>query len=360
MSVTDQQTTLIDTVRAEVNDFLQAFFAEKALDAERIDPHYKELWSTVAHLSQSGGKRLRPYMMMLAYTSFGGRDMKAVVPIAAGQELLHLSMLVHDDIIDRDLVRYGIKNIQGYYEGRYAEYTENVSERSHYAASAAIMAGDLLLSGAYEVMISAPLPPRDILQAQKYLAGAVFSVVGGELLDTEAPLLPLESVNTEHIALYKTASYSFNGPLLSGASLAGADEQALEGLAIFGEALGVAYQLTDDLLGVFGDEVKTGKSTSSDISEAKRTLLLQETYRRCTTDDKIIIDQLVGNPELSNEQANIVREIMVRSGAKAAVESVIATCRQKSLEALDTIEMKDEARRAEFVSLVDRATKRSV
>lgn len=350
-------TSLRNTVRDETNAYLKKYFDERTLSAAVASEQYEVLWKTISTFALSGGKRLRPYMTLLAYKSYGGTDDAQIIPIMAAQELLHLSMLIHDDIIDRDFSRYGVKNVSGSYMDIYALRIPDSAERIHFSNSSALMAGDLLLSGAYELCLRANVNDSQKLLAQSYLGSAVFSVVGGELLDTESPFQPVETVDARNIALLKTASYSFNAPLLTGAALAGAASSELAKLASYAELVGIAYQFTDDLLGVFGDRSLTGKSTISDLAEGKRTLLLQHTYAHCSESEKIILEKLIGKTDLTNEEADDIRSIIVSSGAKALIEQTIRDHTEAAALLLSEFAM-DSAHKAAFEELLSLSTKR--
>jgi geranylgeranyl diphosphate synthase type II len=315
--------TLIDKaqIKHDVDTVLADFYAERLTMSAELDPQYARLWSALGRLNQAGGKRLRPYMALLSYHVFGGSE--DILPLAAAWELLHLSMLIHDDVIDNDLVRYGVPNIAGEYETVYASMGVVPGQQAHLAASAAILAGDLLLSGAHELVIQSPATDSNKLTAIRFLTDAMYAVAGGELLDTESVMYDVFSVDPLKVARLKTASYSFVGPLGMGAALAGATSEQQVLVQRFANELGCAYQLVDDLLGVFGDPNVTGKSNLGDLREAKRTYLLQQTYKLVDDTDRQRLDQLVGKPNLTETEAKEVGSIMDRCGAKQAVSDMI-------------------------------------
>lgn len=345
-------------VLADTNQRLARFFDVKISSAGLIDERYEKLWTSISHYSLAGGKRLRPYMTLVAYEAFGGKNIEGMRTIATAQELLHLSMLVHDDIIDRDTLRHGTKNIQGVYIDTYKKLRTDPVEVRHYADSTALLAGDLLLSSAYEMCLESSVPDADKLTAQQYLASAVFSVVGGELLDTDAVLYSDTPTDAKTIALHKTASYSFVTPLVTGASLAHASDADLSTLTDFAEALGIAYQFTDDLLGVFGDEAITGKPTSSDIAEGKQTLLLQEAYRVASPTERATLDELVGKRDLSDNELAAVRTLFITTGAKAKIEDVITSHTNHARQKLHAMKL-SPAHGAAFEELIASSTKRT-
>ena len=142
---------------------LNDYFERSIHAATAIDPSYRQLWETLYGLIRSGGKRLRPQMTILAYETFGGKDAELIIPIAAAQELLHFSLLIHDDVIDRDYTRYGTQNVAGTYKTIYSRFLTDNTDKVHFAHSAAILAGDLMLSGAHELISASQLSKSQIL-----------------------------------------------------------------------------------------------------------------------------------------------------------------------------------------------------
>jgi geranylgeranyl diphosphate synthase type II len=322
--VKTEAIALQKSVRDDINVMLANYFKDKTAESSALAAQYGRLWQIMSNLNQAGGKRLRSYMVVLAYLCFEGKDQRAILPVAASWELLHLSMLIHDDIIDNDLIRYGVDNVAGSYNEVYKNSLSDPTRRSHHATAAALLAGDLALSAAHDIVLRSDLPMSTKIRAQRNLIKATFVVAGGELLDTEAALYPIMEADPLLIARLKTASYSFIGPLTTGAMLAGASSTMINEMARLGEVLGCAFQLADDLIGVFGDPAVTGKSTTGDLSEGKRTYLLQQTFQSCTEADTAVLNRLIGKPSLSDAEAETLRAIIVRTGAKKQLEDLIA------------------------------------
>lgn len=341
-----------------VDSVLDDFFLESIKHAAQVSSSYATLWESLHRLIMSGGKRLRPQMTMLAYEAFGGKDINSILPIAASQELLHFCLLVHDDIIDRDYVRYGTANIAGQYKTRYSAFVPDAHERTHYAHSAAILGGDLMLSGAYQLLMSSSFSADLKLKAQTLLVRSIFDVAGGELLDTESSFVPYTAGDALKIAKYKTASYSFIGPLVTGAELAGANEAAIEALSHYANALGVAFQLVDDLLGVFGSEETTGKSTSGDIREGKRTYMIEQALDTMNTSQRELFDQAYGNPNATADEVEQIRRLLIETGAKGRTEAAVAEYARTAKDALDRLELNHEYH-AKFERLIIKVTDRT-
>lgn len=306
-----KDTLHIYEVRQEIDDWLADYFADMIAMADDINAGYGDLWRAMKSTVQNGGKRLRPYFLLLSYYGFGGRDIKSVIPVAASHELLHQCLLMHDDIIDRDYIRHGHPNVSGILQQKYSELGHDAV---HYADSAAILAGDLLLSDTFSIINQAGLGATVTEKLLQNVRRAVFHVAAGELIDVECVTRMVDQTDPMDIAYYKTASYSFILPLTSGALLVGASDEAIAQIETLGRHLGVAYQIQDDILGLFGDEKITGKSTLSDLREGKHTFLITETMSRVDKHDQATIQSALGNNSLTPDDVNVVRQIIVNAG----------------------------------------------
>lgn len=325
-----------------VDSVINSFFERSIKDAATIDPTYERLWKALYSLIQSGGKRLRPKMTLLSYEAFGGSSPKQIMPIAAAQELLHFSLLIHDDVIDRDYIRYGVANIAGQYRQTYCSRASSAEDLIHFANSAAIIAGDLMLSGAHQLIASSELPRKSIATAQRLLSNGIFEVAAGQLLDFELSFMPYKQGDALKVAIYKTASYSFVPPLLTGASLAGAESDQLSDLRDFAIALGVAFQFTDDILGVFGDEKKTGKSNISDITEGKRTFMVEKAFKLFSTADRAVFMKAFGNADASHSEIEAAKLLLESSGARYATEQRITHYTDLSRQSLAKLNLEQD------------------
>lgn len=360
------QTVATGLTQSEVKNLIDTRLADyceaRIADAQVVSPRYTELWQSIDRLLKAGGKRFRPYMLLSTYLAYSQNNseessIEAVVPAAMAQEFVHVAMLVHDDIIDRDDVRYGIKNVTGHYKDIYEPLLPDIGERTHMARSASLLAGDALLSESYRMLSTVNGPALLVQKATEIFANGVFEVIGGELLDTESGFFAKGTVNAELVARYKTASYSFISPLTSGAVLAGASGSEIMLLQQFSEYLGVGYQLRDDLLGVYGDSEKTGKSTSTDIIEGKQTYLIEQFDKLASEDQKHKFDALFHKADATDEQISIVKQLLVDSGAKAKVQSKIDELRQKAIYSVEQLSIPSESKEG-FLTLIDRCLDR--
>lgn len=350
-------STQTDTIIL-LDQTIQQYFEKCINEATDIDASYRLLWETLYGLIRSGGKRLRPQITLMAYDAFGGKDSRDMIPIAAAQELLHFSLLIHDDVIDRDYTRYNTLNIAGRYKELYSKFLTDSSEQVHFAHSAAILAGDLMLSGAHDLITSSELSQKEKMIAGQLLSLSIFEVAGGELLDTELSFVPYTDGDALKIARYKTAGYSFKVPLLTGARIAGITKEKEAILGEFGTALGIAYQLVDDLLGTFGEEETTGKSTTSDITEGKRTFMVEQAVNAMTIVEKDRFDKSFGNHAASPSEVEDIKQLFVSTGAKTKTEQVIKDYASQAYAALEILDL-DEHHHKAFSDLIHKVTERA-
>lgn len=340
-----------------VNGYLDAFMSRKIQAAREVNPRYEALWHEIARVA-GAGKRLRPLMLLQAYEAFGGQEPSTVTPAAAACELLHVSMLIHDDIIDRDLIRHGQPTIQGAYLKRYAGEVRDTADRNHNAMGAAILAGDLLLSDARGLITKCEVTEELARHAGYAFDQAVFEVAGGELLDVESASAPRGSVDSLAIMTFKTASYSFVGPLLIGAILAGAPLNAQRTVRSFGLNLGVAYQLTDDILGIFGDSDETGKSNDGDIREGKATYLVERFYALASADQVEAFERHYGNRQTDAAGCETVRALLTATGALHQTETLVGQYVERARRDLAQLGLTDE-HTAAFEALIAASTDRT-
>lgn len=338
----------VDAVEGHIKHLLSARIEQAAL----IGGSYAVLWQNIEKIALSGGKRIRP---LLATVGYGKLDDK-ILPIATAQELIHIAVLMHDDVIDRDFVRHNRPNVSGVYRDTYSRYLDP-SEATHFANGSAVLAGDLLISEAYRMIHGAALPSAIKTKVVDQLALSIFEVIGGELMDIEATFIDDQPFDPLAIYRYKTAGYSFIGPLLSGAYCAELDDSTVQTLHDYAEAVGVAYQVQDDILGIFGDSWATGKSSITDLREAKQTILIKYHKEMMSSNRDMSRNfELLGQPAASNEALQAIASDIEESGAKHKAEQLALEYFTKAEEKLD--QLGDDSRVEALKSLLERLRNR--
>lgn len=312
---------------------LERFFSLAATRAAAFGPEYVRLWERLER-NAAGGKRFRPRMVMTAYEGLGGEDSDAAAYIGAAFELMHTALIVHDDVIDRDFVRRGIPNISGSYRDIATTAGLAIPTAEHRGMSAAVVAGDLALFNSYRLVDRSGVTGDVRERILEILDDALFASAAGEMIDVDfsvAPGVPSveEVLRMERL---KTAVYSFECPLQAGAVLAEASEDLVTLLGNFGREIGIAYQIVDDLLGVFGDENETGKTTIGDLREGKRTVLIAHA---ATTPFWPQLQPLIGKSDLTVAEASEAVALLERAGSKDFTEALVTDHAVRALAMLD-------------------------
>ena len=345
--------------RAAIQAALDTFVDDQARALEPLGDDAGRLVDS-ARGSMSGGKRLRA-----AFCFWGFRAVQPVVPdqpallrAAAALELLHASALVHDDYMDSSDTRRGRPATHKAFEEvhRRGGWT-GAPER--YGAAAAILLGDLLLCWSDELLRRSGLPHHVVRDALAFFDTSRSEVITGQFLDVSAQARGTSDVDQAmQVLRYKSAKYSVERPLHVGAALAGAGPEVLAALTGFGLPLGEAFQLRDDLLGVFGDPGVTGKPAGDDLTEGKRTVLVALALVHAPAEDAKLLDGALGSP-LTDAEIEHLRRIIEDSGAHAEVEHRIHDLTATCLAALDDAPVADVAREA-LRDLAAAATQRTI
>ncbi|QKW11309.1 polyprenyl synthetase family protein [Streptomyces sp. NA04227] len=289
------------------------------------------------------GKRMRAAFCYWGWRATGQPDSEAMVKAAAAMEILHAAAVVHDDLVDESAVRRGVPTAHiALLDALDASLFADEATRTAGARNLAMLVGDLLMSWAGQLFTECGLPGAYLARARPLWATLARELIAGECLE----ILRTRAVPEQHSSLkiirYKTAKYTVEHPLHIGALLGGAPRQLLYDFSEFGLALGEAFQLRDDLLGVFGDPCETGKSALDDLSGAKPTVLLALALSQAAAEDRVELRRLIGRPDLGEPELETVRAIMVRSGARGAVEELITERAETALKTLDQLRIPDE------------------
>ena len=314
-----------------------------------------------AHDAVRGGKRLRARFCDAGFRAVrepaAGTESSALLRAATALELLHASALVHDDLMDASDTRRGRPSVHRAFEQRHRVR----GWRGHpeqYGAAAAVLLGDLLLSWADERLRTCGLPAPVVLAALRLFDTTRSEVVAGQFLDVSVQARGDADVEQAmRVVRYKSAKYSVERPLQVGAALAGGTAPTLAALSAYGVPVGEAFQLRDDLLGVFGDPKVTGKPAGDDLREGKRTVLVALALQGSPAADARRLDEALGQP-LDAEDVTDLQQVIDRSGAVAEVERRIAELTTRALAALEDPAVRPQAR-AGLRALADAAVRRA-
>jgi geranylgeranyl diphosphate synthase type I len=283
-----------------------------------------------------GGKRLRPSFAYWGWRGAGGEDSDAIVSAAAALEWLQASALIHDDVMDGSATRRGRPAVHRQFASLHRGEGWTGSSDS-FGTAAAILLGDLALIWADEMVNTSGLPAEALRRAQPVYDEMRTELMAGQYLDLLEQAMGGQSVERAMtVARYKSAKYTVERPLHFGAALAGAGPEIVRAYSGYGLPLGEAFQLRDDVLGVFGDPAETGKPAGDDLREGKRTVLIAKTLAAATPAQAEAVERHLGDPELSEAGVGALREIIAATGALAETERVIGELTERALAALDT------------------------
>ena len=325
-----------------LEEVLAAFLDDRRSRAEAIDPAFGAAAGELCEFVLGGGKRIRPTFAWWGWRGAGGDpdapESLAVLRAIAALELIQACALVHDDLMDASATRRGRPTVHVEFARRHADAAWR-GRPARFGAAAAILLGDLALVWADDMLRGAGLPADAAARAATPWEAMRTEVLGGQYLDVFVQSTGDSSARAAlQIDRYKTAAYTVERPLHLGAAIAGAGPELIACYRRFGADIGVAFQLRDDLLGVFGDPAVTGKPAGDDLREGKRTLLLalavERAGERGTPAAIAVIEQAVGDLDLTDRALDRVRDLLDELGAVQAVEQRIAALTGSALDAL--------------------------
>ena len=330
-----------------VTDQLRDYLEERRSHCAYIGTDYADLTAALQEFVLRGGKRLRPAFAYWGWRAVADRDADpSVLRLFAALELLHACALVHDDVIDDSATRRGLPTVHRLFAAKHRD-SRWIGSSEQFGLSAAILLGDLALVWADDIVATADLPSDAQRRVQRVWADIRTEVLGGQYLDIVAESSGATTVaSAMTVNTYKTASYTVTRPLQLGAAAA-ADRPDVQ--SIFhevGNDVGVAFQLRDDVLGVFGDPAVTGKPSGDDLRSGKRTVLLAEAVELADSSNPEAAQLLrssVGT-ELSDAQVRELCGVIESVGALAAVEQHIDMLTTRSLETLDAAPIDAQAK----------------
>ncbi|GAB3612824.1 polyprenyl synthetase family protein [Humibacter ginsengisoli] len=348
-----ESSRLIDLIDDRIGHFLQTRDSILLSIAPEMGP-----LAAISRQFLSGGKRFRALFCYWGYRAVNDtRDaseperLDPVIGSAAALELFHAAALVHDDIIDRSDTRRGAPSAHRRFESLHRESGWDGSA-ADFGDGAAVLLGDLLLGFSDDLLAEAladDVPADRAKEVRREFGRMRAEVIAGQYLDileerswrtgTDDELLP----RAERVIVYKSAKYSVQAPLVIGGMLAGGTLEQLDALREFGLPLGIAFQLRDDLLGVFGDAHVTGKPSGDDLREGKRTVLVALTRKALPASARRVLDELLGDPDLGDEQIRMLQSTINSSGATAEVERMILGNVDRARRALDGAPLADVA-----------------
>ncbi|OLB81227.1 MAG: polyprenyl synthetase [Actinobacteria bacterium 13_2_20CM_2_71_6] len=342
-------------LRARVEKALAEFLARQRTRLTAIEPALVPVAEAIEDFVLQGGKRLRPAFAYWGYRGAGGPDSHELVATLAALEFVQASALIHDDVMDDSDTRRGepamhrrfaTAHVRGGWSG----------DPVAFGQAAAILLGDLSLVWSDELLHSGGLDPATVARARPVFDEMRTEVTAGQYLDVLGQAIGDTSVGwAGTVARYKSAKYTVERPLLFGAALAGAPADVNAAYSGYGLPLGEAFQLRDDILGVYGDPARTGKPAGDDLREGKRTYLVATALEAADPTQQKTLRQGLGSPDAD---VDALREIIAATGALGRTEARIAELTAQALASLSGVELDSEAREV-LTALAGAATQRT-
>jgi geranylgeranyl diphosphate synthase type I len=374
-AVLDSQAPLSQAFRDAVSAEISAFLSEQSSVLDSMGPELVPV-HLMASQMLCGGKRIRPAFCIWGYVAAAGiptdEELKPLLAAAGSLDVLHVSALVHDDLMDSSDLRRGRPAAHRQFEALHAN-AGWLGDSAAFGRSGAILLGDLLVMWSAQMLHGAGVDQSTLERALPIVEAMRTEVTCGQYLDMVAqahplrkrapaigslrPTIELAMDDASRVVEYKAARYTVQRPCQIGAALGGGDDELYFALGAYGSPLGRAFQFRDDLLGVFGDPQVTGKPAGDDLREGKRTVLVAHAYAHAGDDGQKLLLQRLGDSALDDAGISELQQVIVESGARDAVESMINEYYERALKALHDTEITEEGR-VGLTALADAAVRR--
>jgi geranylgeranyl diphosphate synthase, type I len=373
--VLDPQAPLSQAFREAVSAEISAFVSEQSSVLDSMGPELVPVHLMASQLL-CGGKRMRPAFCVWGYIAAAGipsdEELKSLLAAAGSLDVLHVSALIHDDLMDSSDLRRGRPAAHRQFEALHAN-AGWLGDSAAFGRAGALLLGDLLVMWSAQMLHGAGLDQSTLERALPIVEAMRTEVTCGQYLDIVAqahplrkrapaigslrPTIELALDDASRVVEYKAARYTVQRPCQMGAALGGGDDELYFALGAYGSPLGRAFQFRDDLLGVFGDPKVTGKPVGDDLREGKRTVLVAHAYAHAGDAGQKLLLQRLGDPGLDETGINELQQVIVESGARDTVESMINEYYERALKALHDTQITEEGR-AGLTALADAAVRR--
>ncbi len=354
----DAKKTLAD-FKKKIDTEIRKYFDDAIKETEKIDRNAAGSLRQAKKIIMAGGKRARAAFMYYGYVAAGGNDIKKILKTSISIELTHLFLLIHDDIIDQDEKRHGMTTIHTYYDELGKRFFKN-KDSKHFGESMAIIIGDMVGALGSQVIFESGFDAKLIVKALNKLQRIISMTVIGESEDIRIENKG-KATTTEILKMYeyKTAKYTIEGPLHLGAILGGANEKFLDCLSRYAIPAGIAFQIQDDVLGIFGNEEKLGKPVGSDVRQGKQTILIAEAFKKSNVQQKKILKETLGKKNLSIDELENFRKIIIETGSLKYARNLSYKFVNQGKKAIEKADINEDAKDFLF-GIADYMVKREI
>jgi geranylgeranyl diphosphate synthase, type I len=317
--------------KSRIDAKLKNFLTTRLARSAKISPVAKDMMEHILEFSLRGGKRLRPILLIYGYKAAKGKDEKSILDCAIAAELMESFLLIHDDIMDQDELRRGYLTEHRIYENK-CKKTGYSGDCKRYGENMAIILGDILAVLGSEAILNSNFPVKNKLLAVDRFNRAVINTCIGQAYDINLGIKDqVSEYEVLDLYLMKTALYTIDAPLQIGAILAGADKKTLSSITGFSIPMGQAFQLQDDILGLFGSQKEFGKPIGSDIREGKKTLLIVRAIRQAKETDRRFLQRCLGNEKITAKDIEKVKRIIIETGSLAYCKKIADRMMEKAV-----------------------------
>lgn len=349
----------LSALRESINASLTTFIERENRYLAEIGSELDPVASSLHSFLLDSGKRFRPLFAVIGYIGTGATLSPETITALSSLELIHVCALIHDDVMDASDTRRGAPAIHKHFENIHASQKLSGSA-SQFGIASAILLGDLALIWAAKMLHESQVSNDALVSSLSMFNEMQVELMGGQYLDIYEQALASESVErSRKVARYKSGKYSIERPLHFGAALAQKNPTELFSVySSYGLPLGEAFQLRDDLLGVFGDFATTGKPAGDDLREGKRTVMMAMTHERATTGQRETIKELFGRPDIDEAGIAALQSIIIETGARDHLESLISDLYNEATAVIDHPTI-DPAARPLLLTMAKLATQRN-
>lgn len=305
-------------LQKKIDKELENFFSLEIRQAKKIDKTASQALEVVAEFTLRGGKRLRPALTYYGFQCFQKSFLeKKLLRASMVNELLQSGLLIHDDIMDQSSLRRNKSTVHLIFEAigkKDFGWKENFFAKKHFGLSQAICAGDLCYALMNKILLESGFEKAGI--ALNQFSQTFKEVIFGQIIDARSGFEKDFSLQ-DALKIYqlKSATYTIEAPLVLGAILAGAKKEKIQAIKKFAFPLGIAFQIQDDILDLFGESSKTGKEEAKDLKEGKRTFLILKTLEKISLEEKVFLENCLGKNDLTRNEIDKIKKTIVDSGA---------------------------------------------
>lgn len=332
----------LERFKSIFDEELEKYLRRKEEEYKNISPFVSELFKNISEFTLRGGKRLRPALVYHAYRLFKDDKEEELIKLSIFVELLQTSLLIHDDIFDRAATRRKGLSFHKIYEDMASK--NNWDDSSHFGNTLAILGGDISSQLTNELIISSDFPLDRKNEVLDIVASLTIDVLLGQVEDFLMIYNEeFDENDIERVFQLKTVKYTFEMPLLAGLILSGKqkDDNAVRIVKEYAKFAGMAFQLRDDILGVFGEEEKIGKPSKSDIEEGKRTLLVLKATQFANEGQLRTLKELLGKKNISDEELKEFRRVITDTGSLEYSKNKCEEYINKAKHALSQLEAEE-------------------